>query len=166
MWNISKKLCPRIGDVPSNNLIRCHMKKSTIVNISSVLVLCEIVISFYCLNKKYQFCAYTIQLKYLVLTRLVYLIFYVFSIVYVGFINKVHFLKCYGTYTFNFLYTWHFIIFTAIMFHAECWVWSFVGIILFIIWNWVRCKQNEYAYAMNLIKLKELGKKKPIVVLK
>ncbi|AQW89019.1 putative membrane protein [Erwinia phage pEa_SNUABM_50] len=147
------------------------MKKSTIFTIVFLLFTIEVAMSFAQLNKTYHFYAYTIQSKYVVLSVISYLLFTAFSGLY--FMNmpdgqnaeRTHYLEVYGPKKFNLLYTYHFIIFTVIMFHVGNWPWTIMGILLFMIWNWIRVKQNNYVTAANLEQLKEAAKQKPTVTL-
>jgi len=150
------------------------MKRSYINLITVLLIFVECVFTFLSLNEKYVYINSTLQDKYVILM----IIFYMGSVIasgiyWVGFhpsieykrSMKEHYEKVFKFQSFNCIYTYHFLAFTIISFALNDWPWVIMGLALFVLWNYVRVKQNTYAEEYNLEVAKQNARHKPTVVL-
>ena len=147
------------------------MKRSTFFTITLVLICIEILYTFYNMNNLYHFVDFTIQRKYRVLSKVLYSLFIIVSLIY--FVNqpegksfkKEHYDNVFGRKKFNIIYSYHFLIFAVVSFVASAWPWFAMGSLMFILWNWIRVKQNDYADVYELELAKENAKRKTTVTL-
>lgn len=149
------------------------MKRSYINLITVILIFIEIIFAFYSLNEMYVYINQTLQTKYVVVMIIAYMASSVFTMGYwihypeLDSTRKIdlHLSEVYKYESFNFIYTYHFIVFAALCFFCNNWPFLIMSVIMFAVWNYVRVSQNERADAHNLEVAKENAKKKPTVVL-
>ncbi|AFC21938.1 membrane protein [Cronobacter phage vB_CsaM_GAP32] len=150
------------------------MKRSTFAGITFVLVLIEIVYAIAQLNEMHHWFNGVLQQKYYVLCLILYIAFVVSSFCYFMFSVPelqykrsihIHFGEIYGEKHFNLLYSYHFLAFAAVCFYVDSWHYFFMSVGAWVLWNWVRTKQNSFADEYQLERKKEEAKKKTTVVL-
>lgn len=150
------------------------MKRSSFVGLTLSLIGIEIAYSIAHLNNIHHFFSGALQDKYFILFVLSYIGTVMFSAGYFVFSMpsfeykrsmKEHFDTVYGRKSFNFLYSYHFLVFAAVSFYGDAWPYFIMGTALWVFWNWVRHKQNTYADEYELERKKEEAKHKPTVVL-
>ncbi|SOK58765.1 hypothetical protein [Yersinia phage fHe-Yen9-04] len=143
------------------------MKRSNINITILIIVMVEIFLSLIKVNDTYHFVNYSVTNKYIMLLSGTYVLFNIISsFMFFNISNdKKTMLHVYGYNKFSRLYTYHFLIFSFVMFHLESWEFCLMGISLFLMWNYERNKHSEYINKHNIEVLKEEAKHKPVVTL-
>lgn len=147
------------------------MKRSNIVLFTTIIAIIEVILVCVGANEKYRFVNSTLEFKYGVMCIIAYVGATIASVWHL-IMNvdnseretRSKYLESFGTEHVNFLFTYHFLLFSVLCFALDMWPWSIMGAIMFFVHNYVhRDNQNKYALEYEIEEAKAAARK-PVVL--